>query len=132
MNTTTNVTTLRVLTRKSKLGFGRFHDWTVADMLIRNPSYIAWAYYCVPGISFCEEILQELKIEDRIQKPGKDEAAFREYQKAVTKTFTKEERDHHFWAGAKIRKRKARAALAREITKTSFTKGELQAINNGK
>ena len=83
----TNVTTLRVLTKKSKLGFGRYHDWTVADMLIRKPSYIAWAYYCVPGISFCEEILKELHIEDRIEKPGKDEAAFREYQKAVTKTF---------------------------------------------
>lgn len=127
-----DVTTLRVLTKKSKLGFGRYRDWTVADILIQKPSYIPWVYYCVSGISFCEEILQYLHIENRIQKPGYDEAAYREYQRALTETFTKEERDHHFWQVAKVRKRKAKAALAREITKTSFTKGELQAINHGK
>lgn len=132
MNTTTNVTTLRVLTRKSKLGFGRYSDWTVSDMLIYKPSYIPWAYYCVSGISFCEDILQQCGINNRIEKPGRDESAFRAYQKEKTDMFSKDERDHHFWRISQVKKKKARAALTRAITNTSFTKGELQSINHGR
>lgn len=129
-----DITTLRILTRKSRLGFGKHHDKTVGDVLICDPSYIAWAYYCVAAISFAEDILtcEEVDITKRIEKPGSNEDAYREYQRERTARYSKEERDHYFWRKSQRNKKIKKAKQVRVERATSFSKQELQAINHGK
>ena len=68
---------LRKLTRKSTLNFGKYADYTVDQVLTKNPidgiNYLVWVYYNSSNISFVDEILLQLGIteENRIEKPGK-------------------------------------------------------------
>lgn len=64
--------TLRVLTMKSKLGFGQYADYTIERIFInQKQDYLQWVYYYCSNISFCDEILEKLKIKDWvIKKPG--------------------------------------------------------------
>jgi len=73
------ITLLRTLTRKSPLKFGKYADCVVQhvlDMYLEGPSLLVWYYYNVKGISFNEDILNELGITDWliIDKPGKNPA----------------------------------------------------------
>ena len=66
---------LRTLTEKSKLGYGRYSDYTVRTVLDKTDQgkeYIQWMYYNLSMISFHEDVLNEIGIEpkDRIEKPG--------------------------------------------------------------
>lgn len=67
------IATLRTLTRKSKLNFGKFANDTVQDLLDRNKhvSLLA-AYYKLSSINFTDDILSELKVsdEEKIPKPS--------------------------------------------------------------
>jgi hypothetical protein len=65
---------LRTLTRKSIIGFGKYKDLTVQNVLdTMNVSEIIGLYFRLDKINFQEEILEEvgIKKELRIQKPGK-------------------------------------------------------------
>ena len=125
------VTTLRVLTKKSRLGFGKFADLTVADILIVEPEYIVWVYATMEAISFNDEILDEYHI-PKIAKPGTDERLVFKWRDICGEGMTEEQRMH----GAIKRKRGAKAfAYARLCavrSATSFSRGQLQAINHGK
>ena len=125
------VTTLRVLSRKSKIGFGKHHDLTVADLLIADRQYLIWLYYNNAMISFASDIVDELELIP-IAKPGTDKAAHREYRKRQSEKYTEEERLHWRYRKSQISRSVAKSKLARVITATSFSKGELQAINHGK
>lgn len=63
---------LRKKTKKAKLGVGRYAELTVENVLANDPSYISWVYFCVRDITFTDDILDELKIDEslRIDKPG--------------------------------------------------------------
>ena len=124
------VTTLRVLTRKSRLGFGKHADKTVADILICQPTYIPWAYYRLPAISFSDDILDEADI-IRIQKPGTDEETYRRYLRDRSARYTQDERNHYFWKKQRTAKKVAGARLIRSIRLESYSKAELQSINHG-
>lgn len=66
---------LRKLTLKSKMDTGRYENWTVAEILEKNESYIPWCYYNLEKISFVDEVMEKLPhwvIENPIQKPGCD------------------------------------------------------------
>jgi hypothetical protein len=67
------IPTLRTLTRKSKLGFGKDKELTVQRILElkKNLSLIS-AYYKLTAINFTDDVLDELKItkEYRIEKPS--------------------------------------------------------------
>ncbi|MFA5933624.1 MAG: hypothetical protein WC795_00130 [Candidatus Paceibacterota bacterium] len=67
--------TLRKLSRKSKIGFGKYKDSTVGS-LIDNKYYgeLLSYYYRFDKIDFHDEIKNELMItkERRIEKPGKE------------------------------------------------------------
>ena len=71
-------TTLRKMTFKSKMGFGRYSNDTVQEVLHRTRwggrSYLVWCYFNLEKISFTDEVLDFLGVaeEDRIEKPGKD------------------------------------------------------------
>ena len=72
------IPTLRTLTRKSKLGFGKWKDYTVQELLdLRKPLVLISPYYKLTSINYIEDILIELNItqEYRIEKPSsnKDE-----------------------------------------------------------
>lgn len=122
---------LRVLTKKSRIGFGKHHDKTVADILICDKTYIAFAYYNIQHISFCDEILDEMEL-IRIDKPGKSDETFKAWRRAQSDKYTEEERRHGWMIHKRISKKAAKAKAVRSERYVSFTKGELQAINHGK
>lgn len=125
------VTTLRVLTKKSRLGFGKFADLTVADILIVQPEYIVWVYATMEAISFKDEILDEYHI-PKIAKPGTDESIVSEWRHICGEGMTEEQRMH----GAVKRKRGVKASAIARLCEakraTRFSKRQLQAINHGK
>jgi len=110
------IPTLRTLTKKSKLGFGRHKDYTVQNLLDRRKHLdLVAAYYKLTSINFMEEILLELKIqeEDRVKKPGVDlikyNIVLNKYpKKIINKAIDKLKLKHK-----------------------SLTKQQLQAINHG-
>ncbi len=71
-----DITLLRKLTRKSMLKFGRYHDYTVQQILdtkgIKGLNTLTWYYFCAEAITFFDDILDELGItkEIRIKKPS--------------------------------------------------------------
>lgn len=68
-------TLLRKLTRKSILGFGKYTDLRVSDMLaLRRTRELRWIYYNCSKLTFMDDILDEILIHEsyRITKPGKD------------------------------------------------------------
>ena len=69
---------LRVMTWKSTLTFGKYQGCTVrqaydAEGGNQGAWYLAWIYYSIPGLSFCEEVLDAIHLspEYRIEKPSK-------------------------------------------------------------
>ena len=68
-----DVIRLRVLTRKSKIGWGKYAKNTVGEMIdARHFNELLWLYYHIQWLTYTDELLDELKIfkEFRIQKPG--------------------------------------------------------------
>ena len=133
MKTNSTAITLRVLTNKSKLGFGKYQDMTIADILKINKEYVIWVYYNVSGISFNEELLSQLEINPRIEKPGVDKNAFfkckRQYSMAH---YSKEQRMHYGACKKAIAKRHKKAVLCKAIQAEHYSKGQLQAMNLGR
>jgi len=66
-----DVTLLRTMTKKSRIKFGRYADMTVGSLLIESPIKLVAMYYNLAAITFTEDILNELMIERRIDKPGR-------------------------------------------------------------
>ena len=121
---------LRVLTKKSRLGFGKHADMTVADVIACHKSYISWLYYNMAGITFCEEILDEFEFV-RIAKPGTSRDAEREWRKNQSAKYSDEERTHYNFRKSQIKRKVAKGRLAIAIGQETLTKGQLQAINHG-
>lgn len=70
-----DVVTLRKLSRKSLLKFGKHSDLTVQQLIdTRNSIYLRWVYFNCSNITFMEDILEEIRIpfDFRINKPGKN------------------------------------------------------------
>lgn len=70
------VVNLRILTRKSFMGFGKYADIRVGEVIdnFRRKNYLRWCYFNCSNISFNEDLLDELDIAEpwRIEKPGKN------------------------------------------------------------
>lgn len=127
-----SVPLLRICTEKSILGFGKYADCTVANIMALEPQYIAYIYYSVRRVSFHKSILETLCI-DPIEKPGTDAEALKRWNAAYRNTFTEEQRRNYALIKGAVRKRKALKALARaEAREEGYTsKAHLQAINHG-
>jgi hypothetical protein len=68
-------TVLRKLSNKSKIGFGKFADLRVSEIInLQRKAYLRWLYYNVEGITFLDEILEQIGISETylINKPGKN------------------------------------------------------------
>lgn len=121
----------RILTEKSRPGFGKYTDFTVSDILKVQPSYIAYLYFQHPQISFKEEILQKASITRRIAKPGTDIEGYREWERQQRQGLTPEQIRNGKIKRARLKKKKALGAYLNARKAEAFTKGQLQAINHG-
>ena len=67
---------LRTLTEKSTIGFGKYSEMRVGEVLeiAGGPYYLSWVYYNCSMISFDEDILNRIGIFNKllIEKPGKN------------------------------------------------------------
>lgn len=120
----------RIMTEKSILGFGQYSDLRVGDVLKIDADYIAWAYYTLSMVSFKADILEALDITP-IEKPGVSEEAFKAWKRKASEQYTKEEREHFHYALKRADKKAALHRLCEAKRATSFTKGQLQALNHG-
>lgn len=112
------IPSLRTLTKKSKLGFGKFKDVTIGNLLERRKhAHLISVYYKLTSINFNEEVLKELKIINNyvLKKPGCNKDLY--YQFLNDQGYQKPIRG----IGADILKRNTKP----------FSKGKLQSINHG-
>ena len=126
-----DVIRLRVLTKKSKIGWGKFANNTVGEMIEgRHFNELLWLYYHIQWLTYTDELLDELKIfkEFRIQKPGINPDM---HQKRIV-NFLNFATDGK---GALImynrKRRKARFNLKMMEDKEVLSKQNLQAYNHG-
>lgn len=120
----------RILTEKSKLGFGEFADVTIRSIINARYNYVGWVYYNCKIIDFDAAIKSELDLIE-ISKPGIAPGMYDAWMKRYGQRFTLEERMH----GAAINKAKARGAararLADANRSTNPSRRILQSINHG-
>jgi hypothetical protein len=127
---------LRTFTEKSLLPEGKYKFQPVSKIILLDPEYLQFEYYCYSRISFSSSVLDSLGIlpEYRIKKPGKDPVMYKEFKK-------------HLWHGlnsvefaqkvAKIhqaiyhRLKEIQLRDQRDDIK-DCRKGSLQKINQGK
>lgn len=123
-------TLLRTLTEKSKLGFGRYADVPVWKLLERlsTRSYLVWVYYNNDRVTFKDEILDQLRITDRIEKPGKSPDKFEEYQMTVKWSMKAKYGWNYITKGRKSRN----IFLTRKRKISTITKGKMQAKNHSR
>lgn len=65
----------RVLTLKSKLGFGKYENLSIEDVIkLSKNAYLRWVYFNYANIDFIPEILDtiQIPIEYRLKKPSKN------------------------------------------------------------
>ena len=110
---------LRTLTRKSKIGFGKYKDETVQQILDMNmPLVLITPYYKLTSINYIEDVLIELGIteEYRIKKPS---SSVDDY--------------YRFLDGNGFKKRERNVGADKLITKPKLsTRAKLQSINHGR
>lgn len=76
-------TLLRTLTEKSTMGFGKFNDLRVGDLLkLGKWAYLRWVYFNCSMISFIPSVLIEIQLNKdwEILKPGIDKELGIEYE----------------------------------------------------
>lgn len=113
------IPTLRTLTRKSKLGFGKYKDLTVQKIIdMRMPLVLISPYYKLTSINYIEDILIELKITEdyRIEKPSANKD---EYYRFLNEN------------GYQLKQRGQGADKLKKQTK-AFSKTQLQGMNHGR
>lgn len=79
---------LRTLTLKSVLGFGKYADMTVHQVLsLKHTRVLRWYYYNCSMISFIPDVLDfiDIKEDERIDKPGKDPDMFERVNEEIQK-----------------------------------------------
>lgn len=112
------IPTLRTLTKRSKLGFGKYKNETVQKLIdTKLELNLISAYYKLTSINYTPEILDELNITEkyRIQKPGSDREMYYKYLEA---------------SKYKMRKRGVGAEHLKKMTKAP-SKTQLQRKNQG-
>ena len=114
------IPTLRTLTRKSKLGFGKWKDHTVQELLdLRKHLVLIAPYYKLTSINYIEDILIELKITEqyRIEKPSANKEM---YYKFLNEN------------GYKLKQRGVYGSDILKKSRKQSTKAQLQSNNHGR
>lgn len=114
------IPTLRTLTRKSRLGFGKWKDYTVQELLdLGKPLILIASYYKLTSINYIEDVLIELKITEgyRIKKPSSNKD---EYYRFLNEN------------GYKLKQRGVFGPDVMKKESKKLTKAQLQARNHGR
>ena len=122
---------LRKMSLKSTIGFGKYADMIVGNVIKVEPTYLAWLYFNKAKISFLDEILTELKIEGEfiIDKPGTEPNLMFKWK------------DHYYGDDEELRlkhwhvkNQQAKAAKSRHKAMESkkYSKGSLMNYNHGR
>ena len=120
----------RILTEKSPLNFGKYGDLTLGDVLKVDEEYCVWMYANMPNISFHQRILDALGL-PKIDKPGICPQVLWDWKKKIEAEYTAEQQRNGRFAKARGKRKEAVARYLEAKRATSFTKGQLQAINHG-
>ena len=127
-----DVVRLRTLTEKSVLGFGKYSDYRVGDLLGLNKTvYLRWVYYHMSMISFTDDILKQIYIMDEgiILKPGKDADM---YNKVNERLWNSRKRES-FYHKEHAKKRNKKKNYSNEcLRRQENRKSVLQAKNHGR
>jgi hypothetical protein len=131
-NSKTEVVLLRKLTRKSIIGFGKYCGCPVSQIIeSNNGRMLVWYYYNIEGISFVDELLDELGItpDIRIKKPSKDPEKFDEYFRRIAKY--KKGLTGWIVSHKAIAHRKRNFVAFARIDRITFSKDSLRRSNHG-
>jgi len=120
----------RILTEKSKLGFGKYADFFVGDILKIDEQYIVWLYCSNPQISLHKDILDRLGL-PQIQKPGVDDDVRKEWNRNKASQYTREQQEHYHYHLYRKRKKKAICKMLQGQSESHYSKEQLKAINQG-
>lgn len=134
--------TLRKLTGKSILGFGKYADLSVQQLIdLSKKAYLRWVYFNASNIDFMEDILIEIRIihpptndDRRIAKPGKNPSLGKEFgdflrvMKEVPSDFDEEKafKGYRF-----AQKRKKAEIKDRNMRTQNISKIKMQRKNQG-
>ena len=125
-----SVALYRILTEKSVVGFGKYADMTIHDVLCVDEEYVVWLYAAKEKISLCRALKERFGLPD-IPKPGVNMQVFYDYKDRISAQFTAEERMHGAFKKKMGKRAEARAILCDVKRQVTFTKGELQSMNHG-
>jgi hypothetical protein len=109
---------LRTMTRKSRLGFGKYKDQTIQHLLdMRLNSVLVSSYFKLTSINYMDDILEEIGISEeyRIEKPSSDREMYYKFLKDNDKI--------------RLRTRKGINIMKKENKRHSRSK--LQGLNQG-
>ena len=124
----TDIIRLRTLARKSIIWFGKHEGLSVQCVInIRHHSYLRWLYYNYEGITFVDDVLEEIRItvDRRIEKPGINPEMHDEVCQETQKLIGWKDKSHY----EKVQKIRAQAKLIKRNRANTFTKSQLQAKN---
>lgn len=123
---------LRIMTEKSIIGFGKFTDLSVQNLIdMKKTREIRWIYFNCSMLSFKDNILDWAGIinEYRIEKPGTNKELYYQLNDEKKKRMS----------GFEIMKKglhtnkvlKSRMKDNKRVDRFRFSKSSLQAINHG-
>jgi hypothetical protein len=130
---------LRTLTRKSVIGFGKYQDLTVQNVIDTiSVSHLIRMYYNLGKISFTEDVLNEIGVfeEIRINKPGK--LIKEEAEKKISIALTNYYKDKDILKEKSLQKRRKKANIvdkemqSRAIDNKLYNKNSLMSKNHNK
>ncbi|HEY4065162.1 MAG TPA: hypothetical protein VGM30_24840 [Puia sp.] len=139
-----SVILLRTLTKLSRLDQGKYKGFTVGEIIKLSKIYIITAYFRYANITYTQEILDELNIrpEDRIIKPGKDEEKINYYFNRnffasatnVSEKYGVTDKKGILSIKNVIRRRAAKVSSKARMDRDriAFSKRNMQARNHGK
>ena len=124
--------TLRILTRKSKLGVGTYPNETVQKLLdMKMYRELRRIYYSYESISFQDDILDHIHLTHRIAKPGSDRSLIAvndAEMDARLHGMARIKRDSHM---GKLRRAEEAAMAQSRKFGNHLSKGRLAHINHG-
>lgn len=130
MSLPSNITpTLRTLTAKSVLWFGKHEGKSIQQMLdINETTYLRWIYYNIKGVSFIPEILDEIYVREphRINKPGINPDLHQELTDALIASMGIKKQSH-------LKRRAKAKSIEQKVRekRTSISLAVLQSKNHG-
>jgi hypothetical protein len=130
-----DVIRLRTLTKKSLMGFGKYAECTVQQVInLQKVTYLVYVYFHLSGITFEDKLLDELNIyiEDRIIKPGTNPEKYEEILHKKKSSCLRSHTLDYYKKKSRNHKLRKNDLIRKEISShLSLRKGILQSKNQG-